>query len=71
MKFSIKNFLSKCDQICSFLRIWSHLQKKSLMGNFIFCAVAYVKTIWIMVLDFDTEYEMVCEKHYHKAGKQQ
>ena len=41
------------------------------MGNFIFCAVAYVKTIWIMVLDFDTEYEMVCEKHYHKAGKQQ
>ena len=25
MKFSIKDFFSKCDQIPSFLRIWSHL----------------------------------------------
>ena len=39
MKFSMKNFFSKCDQIGSFLRIWSHLLKKSLMENFIFCAV--------------------------------
>ena len=39
MKFSIKDFFSKCDQIRSFLRIWLHLLKKSLMGNFIFCAV--------------------------------
>ena len=39
MKFSIKNFFSKFDQICSFLRIWSHLLKRSLMENFIFCAV--------------------------------
>ena len=39
MKFSIKDFFSKCDQICSLLRIWSHLLKKSLMENFIFCAV--------------------------------
>ena len=39
MKFSIKDFYSKCDQIHSFLRIWSHLRKKSLMENFIFCAV--------------------------------
>ena len=39
MKFYIKNFFSKCDQVHSFLRIWSHLQKKSLMENFIFCAV--------------------------------
>ena len=36
MKFSIKDFFSKCDQI---LRIWSHLLNKSLMGNFIFCVV--------------------------------
>ena len=36
MKFSIKDFLSKCDQIRSFLRIWSHLLKKSLMENFFF-----------------------------------
>ena len=39
MKFSIKDFFDKCDQIRSFLRIWSYLRKKSLMENFIFCAV--------------------------------
>ena len=39
MKFSIKDFLSKCNQIHRFLRIWSHLLKNFLMGNFIFCAV--------------------------------
>ena len=39
MKFSIKDFSSKCDQIRRKLWIWSHLQKKSLMENFIFCAV--------------------------------
>ena len=39
MKFSIKDFFSKCDQIRRKLWIWSHLLKKSLMKNFIFCAV--------------------------------
>ena len=39
MKFLIKDFFSKCDQIRSCLRIWSHLPKKSLKENFIFCAV--------------------------------
>ena len=39
MKFSIKHFFSECDQIRSFLRIWSHLLKKLLMENFVFCAV--------------------------------
>ena len=38
MKFSIKDFFSKCDQIRVKLRIWSHLLKNSLMENFIFCA---------------------------------
>ena len=38
-KYSIKEFFSKYDQIRSFLRIWSYLLKKSLMENFIFCAV--------------------------------
>ena len=36
MKIPIKCFFSKCDQIRSFQRIWSHLMKKSLMENFIF-----------------------------------
>ena len=34
MKFSIKDFFIKCDQIT----FWSHLLKKSLMENFIFYA---------------------------------
>ena len=41
MMFPIKDFFSKRDQIRSFLRIWSHLLKKSLMKNFIFCAVHF------------------------------
>ena len=42
MKFLIKDFFSKCDQIRRKPRIWSHLLKKSLMENFIFCAVKYL-----------------------------
>ena len=30
MKFSIKGFLRKCDQIHNSLRIWSHLLNKSI-----------------------------------------
>ena len=41
MKFSIKDFFSKCDQI---LRIWSHLLKKSLTENFIFCVLSKGQT---------------------------
>ena len=33
-KFLFKNFFSKCDQIRSFLRIWSYLLKKSLIEDF-------------------------------------
>ena len=43
MKFFIKDFFSKYDQIRSFLWIWSHLLKKSLMENFIFCEVFVLK----------------------------
>ena len=39
MKFSITDFFIKCDQIHSFKRISSHLLKKSVIENFIFCAV--------------------------------
>ena len=54
MKFSIKGFFSICDQIRSFLRIWSHLQKKSLMENFILCAVFLITLTfdkWLMNID--------------------
>ena len=41
LMFSIKHFFSKCDQIRRKLWIWFHLLKKSLMENFISCAVMY------------------------------
>ena len=39
LKFSIKDFFTKYEQICNFLRIWSYLLKNSLMGNIVSCAV--------------------------------
>ena len=36
MKFSIKEFFIKCDQIRSFLRMWSHLLKKKLYEKLYF-----------------------------------
>ena len=51
IEFSIKDFSSKCDQIRRKLWIWSHLLKKSLMENFIFCAVKrLVQTIPVFVI---------------------
>ena len=44
-KFSIKDLFSKCDQICSFLWIWSHSLKKSLVENFIFCVVNFMTKV--------------------------
>ena len=35
MKFSIKDYFNKCDQIRRKLRIWSYLLKKSLMENYL------------------------------------
>ena len=49
-KFTIKDFFSNCDQNRSFQRVWSHLLKKSLIENFIFCAEFisnYVQTLRI------------------------
>ena len=44
-KFFIKGFCSKSDQLRRKLRIWSHLLKKSLMENFIFCAVLLLPSL--------------------------
>ena len=52
IKFSIKGFFSTCDQIHILLRFWSHLLKKSLMENFIFCIV-YVLTGVVYYLNWD------------------
>ena len=53
----LKDFFSKCDQIRSFLRIWSHSLKKLLMENFIFCSVQskQSKQLFILKTDILTE----------------
>ena len=53
MKFSINDFFSKCDQIRRKLWIWSHLLKKSLIENFIFCPLIIAK---LFILDFCESY---------------
>ena len=46
MKFSIKDYFSKCDQILRKLRIWLHLLEEYLMENFIFlCIYSFCKTL--------------------------
>ena len=42
MKFSIKDFSSKCDQVRRKLRIWSHLLEKSLIENLILVQWKYM-----------------------------
>ena len=44
MKFFIKDFFSKRDQIRRKLRILSYFMKNSLLKNFIFCAVCTTLT---------------------------
>ena len=63
MKFSIKDFLSKCDQIRSFLRIWSHLLKKSLKENFSFCAV-HIRVMWRV--KFVQFVRLICRAQFFK-----
>ena len=46
MKFSIKDFFIKCEQIRRNLVIWSRLLKKYLTENFIF----YASNIWFFIL---------------------
>ena len=70
MKFSIKYFFSKCDQILCFLQIWSHLLKKSLIENFIFCAVYHtVCTLWIHKQPLKVFCKKRCSKKYQKIHR--
>ena len=51
IKFFLKDFFSKYDHIHRKLRIWSHLQKKSLMGKTLFfCAVLLEMPISIQAM---------------------
>ena len=63
MKSPIKDFFSKCDQIRRKLRIWSHLLKKSLMENFIFCAVDIAAKREVTLFSFMNSDMVKPEKH--------
>ena len=65
MKFSIKNFFSKCDHICSFRHIWSHLLKKFLMEQLIFFAVKAENLITQLFIIFKLLYMFIVNL-YHK-----
>ena len=70
-KFAIKDFFSKCSQICGFLRIFTYLLKKSLMENFNFCAVilvtgtyirfAFSYFVWVFVSNVSAKHTRVCK----------
>ena len=57
MKFSIKDFFSKCDQIRRKL-----LLKKSLLENFIFCAVINVRNRKIFVDTYSQSFRTIFRK---------
>ena len=57
MKFIIKDFFSKCEEIRRKLRIWSHLLKTSLTENFIFCTVL-IELMLGRCLEFPVSYEV-------------
>ena len=66
MKFSIKDFFSKCDEIPRKMWIWPHLLKKSLMENLFFCTVSFRNEMEIysrkfqgFVLNWFNEYALV------------
>ena len=65
MRFSMKDFFSKCDQIRRKLWIWSHLMKKSLMENLIFCVVCP----YTRILTYFTRCRNV-HSHYFSVGFQ-
>ena len=67
MKFSIKDFFSKCDHIHKKVRIWSHLLKKSLLENFIFCEV-FEDLLTMIYLQKSVEMENCLELEFKMPG---
>ena len=61
-KFSINNFFSKFVQIRWKRRIWSHLMKKSLMENLIFCAVSVLQNTLGAVFNSKMSFVIIATK---------
>ena len=69
MKFSIKGFFRKCDQIRRRLWIWSHLLRKSLMESFIFLAVLSIPWSSTNELTSMQNYHVKSYSHYSSYMK--
>ena len=69
IKFSTTDFSSKCYQIHSFLRIWSHLLKKFLVENFIFCVliVSLIMSMRKFCVKFDKNVKLSVDKAKNKT----
>ena len=67
MKLFIKDFFSNCDQIHSFLRMWSNLLKKSLMENFFLCS-DYIKALEFVKITYTLFFEKLFLSHIHKRN---
>ena len=63
MKFSIKDFFSKCDQIHRKLQIWSYLLEKSLMESFNFCAVKTLRKMYLSAMFPHPEISWIPSRH--------
>ena len=66
MKFSISDFFNKCDLIRRKLQIWSYLLKKSLMKNFIFCAVQNITCLNLLAPNMVTKILLKSDSHLLK-----
>ena len=75
IRFSIKNFFSKCDQIHSLLLIWSHLLKKSFIENFILVQCGFCRNELAPNTKLNLKYEKlssnldVCSTSTRPIGK--
>ena len=56
--------VKECDQIRSFLLIWSHLLKESLMENFFFCAVSFNDFCFSSVSETAIVTEFIIKRKY-------
>ena len=67
MRFSIKDFFSKCDQSRRKLRIWSDLLKKSLMEHFIFWTVLTLSINSEQNVNWNCKNHKYCNMKLHEA----
>ena len=67
MEFSIKDFFSKCDEIGSFLQIWSHLLKKFLKENLMLHRMLDMVK-WVINLEFTTFKLMEMFRHLARGN---